>query len=175
MIKKSLLALAMALIAIPLFAAASGDDAEYVFRRVGCPEGLSHSAVLSIFQDNTDLVWMGTYDGLNCYDGASMQTYRSDFRADGALSNNIISSICQADGDNLWVNTFQSLNRLSKLSGEITRTYSFTGDVYLSSNTRGNTWLTCGSTLYYSPRTKSSCRRMSPSRTMKTPTAAWPS
>ena len=149
MIKKSLLALAMALIAIPLFAAASGDDAEYVFRRVGCPEGLSHSAVLSIFQDNTDLVWMGTYDGLNCYDGASMQTYRSDFRADGALSNNIISSICQADGDNLWVNTFQSLNRLSKLSGEITRTYSFTGDVYLSSNTRGNTWLTCGSTLYY--------------------------
>ena len=139
----------MALIAIPLFAAASGDDAEYVFRRVGCPEGLSHSAVLSIFQDNTDLVWMGTYDGLNCYDGASMQTYRSDFRADGALSNNIISSICQADGDNLWVNTFQSLNRLSKLSGEITRTYSFTGDVYLSSNTRGNTWLTCGNTLYY--------------------------
>ena len=148
MIKKSMLALAMALIVIPLFAA-SGDDAEYVFKRVGCPEGLSHSAVLSIFQDNTDLVWMGTYDGLNCYDGASMQTYRSDFRADGTLSNNIISSICQADGDNLWVNTFQSLNRLSKLSGEITRTYSFTGDVYLSSNTRGNTWLTCGNTLYY--------------------------
>ncbi|MBR3990439.1 MAG: hypothetical protein IKI85_07830, partial [Bacteroidales bacterium] len=112
----------------------------YEFNKVGYSEGLSHSAVLSIFQDNTDLVWMGTYDGLNCYDGTSMQTYRSDFRADGALSNNIISSICQADGDNLWVNTFQSLNRLSKASGEITCTYSFTDNVYLSSNSKGNTW-----------------------------------
>ena len=129
-------------------AQASGN-AEYVFKRVGCAEGLSHSAVLSIFQDNTDLVWMGTYDGLNCYDGASMQTYRSDFLAHGALSNNIIGSICQADGNNLWVNTFQSLNRLSKLSGEITRTFSFEGYVDITSNTRGNTWLICDTTLFY--------------------------
>lgn len=122
---------------------------EYEFNKVGYSEGLSHSAVLSIFQDNTDLVWMGTYDGLNCYDGTSMQTYRSDFRANGALSNNIISAICQADGDNLWVNTFQSLNRLSKASGEITCTYSFTDNAYLSSNSKGNTWLISGGTLYY--------------------------
>lgn len=121
----------------------------YEFNKVGYSEGLSHSAVLSIFQDNTDLVWMGTYDGLNCYDGAAMQTYRSDFRANGALSNNIIGSICQADGDNLWVNTFQSLNRLSKASGEITCTYSFQDNTYLSSNSKGNTWLISGGTLYY--------------------------
>ncbi|MDT3356923.1 MAG: helix-turn-helix domain-containing protein [Bacteroidota bacterium] len=129
-------------------AAVSGDG-EYVFRRVGYSDGLSHSAVLSLFQDNTDLVWMGTYDGLDCYDGASMHVYRSDFSADGALTNNIISSICQADGDNLWVNTFQSLNRLSKSSGEITKTFSFGGDAYLSSNSKGNTWLLSDNTLYY--------------------------
>ena len=132
-----------------LLALACALPEEYEFNKVGYAKGLSHSAVLSLFQDNTDLVWMGTYDGLNCYDGTSMQTYRSDFRADGTLSNNIISSICQADGDNLWVNTFQSLNRLSKASGEITCTYSFTDNVYLSSNSKGNTWLFSGHTLYY--------------------------
>jgi len=147
-LKRSTLGLLLAILTLPLRASGNGD-AEYVFKRVGCPEGLSHSAVLSIFQDNTDLVWMGTYDGLNCYDGASMQTYRSDFLAHGTLSNNIIGSICQADGDHLWVNTFQSLNRLSKLSGEITNTYSFDGYVDISSNTRGNAWLICDNTLYY--------------------------
>ena len=144
-----LLALANVLIWTIPSAASSGLDEEYVFKRVGYADGLSHSAVMSLFQDNTDLVWMGTYDGLDCYDGASMQIYRSDFQADGALTNNIISSICQADGDNLWVNTFQSLNRLSKASGEITRTFSFPDNVFLSSNSKGNTWLMSGNTLYY--------------------------
>lgn len=141
--------IAALLLSLPLSAAASDQGAEYAFKRVGYAEGLSHSAVLSIFQDNTDLVWMGTYDGLNCYDGTSMQTYRSDFLADGALTNNIISSICQADGDNLWVNTFQSLNRLSKQSGEITKTFSFSGNVNLASNSKGNTWLISSDTLFY--------------------------
>ena len=147
--KKSLLLAIQIVLTYAWPAAASDMGDEYVFKRVTSADGLSHSAVLSIFQDNTDLVWMGTYDGLNCYDGASMHTYRSDFRADGALSNNIVSCICQADGDNLWVNTFQSLNRLSKSSGAITRTYSFPDNVYLSSNTKGNTWLMSGNTLYY--------------------------
>lgn len=133
---------------LPL-SATPDSDGEYVFKKVGYADGLSHSAVMSLFQDNTDLVWMGTYDGLDCYDGASMQIYRSDFQADGALTNNIISAICQADGDNLWVNTFQSLNRLSKASGEITRTFSFPDNVFLSSNSKGNTWLISGNTLYY--------------------------
>ena len=147
--KKSLLLAIQIVLTYAWPAAASDMGDEYVFKRVTSADGLSHSAVLSIFQDNTDLVWMGTYDGLNCYDGASMHTYRSDFRANGSLSNNIVSAICQADGDNLWVNTFQSLNRLSKLSGEITRTYSFPDNVYLSSNSKGNTWLMSGNTLYY--------------------------
>ena len=68
-----------------LLALACALPEEYEFNKVGYAKGLSHSAVLSLFQDNTDLVWMGTYDGLNCYDGTSMQTYRSDFRADGTF------------------------------------------------------------------------------------------
>lgn len=128
---------------------AANHNGEYSFRQVGFSDGLSHSSVLSLFQDNTGLVWLGTYDGLNCYDGSSMYVCRSDFSAGNTLSNNIISNICQADGDNLWVDTFLSLNLLSKTSGEVTRTFSFQEDRFMSSNTKGNTWLICADTLYY--------------------------
>lgn len=144
------LLLAVLIIFISVFSADAADNGgEYVFRRVGYSDGLSHSAVLSLFQDNTDLVWMGTYDGLDCYDGSSMHVYRSDFSSGGSLTNNIIYSICQADGDNLWVNTFQSLNRLSKGSGEITKAFSFKGEAFISSNSKGNTWLVYRDSLYY--------------------------
>ena len=42
-------------------------------------QGLSNSAVLSILQDNQGLMWFGTYDGLNCYDGRTIDVFRTDF------------------------------------------------------------------------------------------------
>ena len=60
------------------------------FRKVDYQQGLSNSAVLCLFQDNTGLMWFGTYDGVNCYDGRSMEVFRSDFSAPKALSNNCL-------------------------------------------------------------------------------------
>lgn len=57
-----------------------GKDS-YIFRKVDYQQGLSNSAVLCLFQDNTGLMWFGTYDGVNCYDGRNMEVFRSDFSA----------------------------------------------------------------------------------------------
>ena len=54
-------------------------------------QGLSNSAVLSILQDNQGLMWFGTYDGLNCYDGRTIDVFRTDFSKGRTLDNNIIS------------------------------------------------------------------------------------
>ena len=69
----------------------------YLFQKVDYQQGLSNSAVLCLFQDNEGLMWFGTYDGVNCYDGKSMDVYRSDFSEQKTLSNNVIHSIQQAD------------------------------------------------------------------------------
>lgn len=46
-------------------------------------QGLSNSAVLSILQDNQGLMWFGTYDGLNYYDGRTIEVFRTDFSKGG--------------------------------------------------------------------------------------------
>lgn len=40
--------------------ASAGD--EYVFNRIDAQANLSHSAVLSMYQDRQGLMWFGTYD-----------------------------------------------------------------------------------------------------------------
>lgn len=41
------------------------------FNHHSVDQGLSHSSVLSILQDNQGFMWIGTEDGLNKYDGYS--------------------------------------------------------------------------------------------------------
>lgn len=51
----------------------------YTSFEINYQQGLSNSAVLSICQDSQGLMWFGTYDGLNCYDGKHIEVYRTDF------------------------------------------------------------------------------------------------
>ena len=120
---------------------ADGGKDSYIFRKVDYQQGLSNSAVLCLFQDNTGLMWFGTYDGVNCYDGRSMEVFRSDFSAPKALSNNVIHSIQQADNNCLWISTHLGINRLSQDSRQVVGYYDFTDDYYLHSNSKGNTWV----------------------------------
>ena len=76
-------------------------------------QGLSNSAVLSILQDNQGLMWFGTYDGLNCYDGRTIDVFRTDFSKVRTLDNNIISRIQIASDDKLWVQSYSGVNLFS--------------------------------------------------------------
>ena len=84
----------------------AGKDA-YLFRKVDYQQGLSNSAVLCLYQDKAGLMWFGTYDGVNCYDGKGIEVFRSDFSMKKTLSNNVIHSIQQADSSCLWITTHQ--------------------------------------------------------------------
>ncbi len=125
----------------------AGNDRDYSLFRIDCQTNLSHSAVLSIFQDNSGLMWFSTYDGLNSYDGREMIVYRSDFSKKTTLSNNVIHSVCQADGNCLWVNTYLNLNRFCDDS--VQEIYDFGKDYSIHSNSAGNTYLIASDSLYY--------------------------
>ena len=132
-----------------LICQADGGKDSYIFRKVDYQQGLSNSAVLCLFQDNTGLMWFGTYDGVNCYDGRSMEVFRSDFSAPKALSNNVIHSIQQADNNCLWISTHLGINRLSQNSRQVVGYYDFTDDYYLHSNSKGNTWVVSHGGIFY--------------------------
>ena len=119
---------------------AVGKD-RFSFSRIDHQQGLSNSAVLSMFQDREGLMWFGTYDGINCYDGRNMEVFRSDFSKQQTLNNNIIHSIQQADEDCLWITTHLGLNRFSLKMRQVVEYYNFAGDYYVHSNHAGNAWL----------------------------------
>ena len=132
-----------------LTAIANNEKDTYFFSKVDYQQGLSNSAVLCLFQDNVGLMWFGTYDGLNCYDGKTMEVFRSDLYKKNTLSNNIIYSIQQADSNCLWIATHFGIDRFFLGSRKVVRHYEYPVGYEILSNSKGNTWLLMQNEVYY--------------------------
>ncbi|RYY11022.1 MAG: hypothetical protein EOO04_35945, partial [Chitinophagaceae bacterium] len=61
-----------------------------VFNHVKTPQGLSHSSVNAIYQDEFNQMWIATRDGLNRYDGYKIEVFRPVLDdVNGIFGNNI--------------------------------------------------------------------------------------
>lgn len=113
-------------------------------------QGLSNSAVLDVFKDSLGLMWLGTYDGLNCYDSREITVYRTDFSKERTLDNNIISRIQDAGNRNIWVQSFSGINLFSTDSLSVIDNYHFSDEeTLIHSNRQGNSWVLGNKHLYY--------------------------
>ena len=86
-------------------------------------DGLSNSSVNCIYQDSTLMMWFGTWDGLNAYNGYGFRTYK--FAPDNAntISNNVIRNIVEEAKGILWVATDYGINRIDVENDRIERFY----------------------------------------------------
>lgn len=82
-------------------------------------EGLSQSKVNTIFQDSRGLLWIGTEDGLNRYDGYEFYVYSNQPYDTNTISNNYINAICEDSNGLLWIATNKGLNSLNLKTGKI--------------------------------------------------------
>ncbi|WP_276485511.1 hybrid sensor histidine kinase/response regulator transcription factor [Paraflavitalea pollutisoli] len=87
---------------------------------LGIEQGLSNNTVRCIFRDHRGLVWLGTFDGLNRYDGYDFKVYRHRTGDSNSLVHNIIASITEDSLHNLWIGTRQGISKLNTLSGRFT-------------------------------------------------------
>lgn len=78
---------------------------EYRFEHINKSDGLSQGTINAIFEDSNGLMWFGTNDGLNRYDGKSIKVYRRNHRILNSLPNNNILCIEQDKEDRLWIGT----------------------------------------------------------------------
>ena len=91
---------------------------EYNLRQFSNKDGLSNSSILSICQDADGLLWIGSCDGLNTFDGNKLQTYVPvDFK--NKISGNLINCIIEAERNILWLKTNYGLDRLNTRTQEI--------------------------------------------------------
>lgn len=78
-------------------------------------DGLSQSTVNCLLQDDDDLLWIGTQDGLNLYDGYSFTWFQNQPGDSTSLSDNYILSMCQTHDGFIWMGTMSGgLNRFDK-------------------------------------------------------------
>lgn len=75
---------------------------------------LSNSAITSVYMDQYDYLWLGTWDGLNRYDGSSMEVYKPDPFIPGSISNNVIRDFLEDGNGDLWVVTHQGINKYNR-------------------------------------------------------------
>lgn len=84
----------------------------YSLRQFSNKDGLSNSAILSLCQDNQGVIWIGSCDGLNSFDGANIQVYSPANSSKAFLSGNLINHIMETEKDVLWIQTNYGLDRL---------------------------------------------------------------
>lgn len=76
------------------------------FEHLNSRDGLSQNSVLSIYCDNKGFIWLGTFDGLNRYDGYTFRIFKAEPGKLNTLTNNRVSRIWEDSLNFIWILTY---------------------------------------------------------------------
>jgi ligand-binding sensor domain-containing protein len=82
----------------------------YSSENVKLAKGLSQNWVYCILQDHFGLMWFGTWDGLNKFDGYNFTTYN----VTNGLTDHAILCMIEDESGNLWLGTTRGLNKFDR-------------------------------------------------------------
>ena len=89
---------------------------EMHFEHIAVEDGLSSNTVLCLLQDSRGFLWIGTYNGLNRYDGYDFLVYKNSLKDSTSLSGNMIRALCEDNNGDIWIGTWH--NGLNKFIRE---------------------------------------------------------
>lgn len=121
--------LLIALIAISGSNILVAQTVPYQFRRLDVDNGLSDNQVTCFLKDRKGFLWIGTYSGLNRFDGYIIRTYVNDPDNPASISNNSVYDLFETPQGEIGVFTAGGLNIYNP------NTESFTADVSSFYNT----------------------------------------
>lgn len=90
-----------------------GYAVDFDMKSLSNKDGLSNSSINVICEDSNQLMWFGTWDGLNLYNSKEFHIYKPVPGDPHSISNNIIRDIVEEKRDILWVATDIGINRLN--------------------------------------------------------------
>ena len=119
------LVIALALAAAP----ATAQRSRLAFERIAQERGLSNGTVTAIAQGKTGLLWFGTEDGLNLYNGSGFTLYRPIPGDSTSLSDGWVTGLLVTRDGTRWVGTLRGgLNRYLPRTQTFRRYRSTRGD-----------------------------------------------
>ncbi|MES2732277.1 MAG: two-component regulator propeller domain-containing protein [Bacteroidota bacterium] len=118
------------------------------FNYLSVNNGLSQNSVTSILQDSKGFIWIGTYDGLNRFDGFTTQVKRHESNNPNSLTDNRILSLYEASDGSLLIGTDGGgLNRFDPVKNRFSRIQPRGNDLLsqvvqtICLDPAGNTWV----------------------------------
>jgi len=102
---------------LPVF---SQQDVSYTLQKLDSRNGLSNSSVNAIFQGNDKILWVGTWDGLNSFNGSSFKTFNYNQDPSRGIKNNVIEDITEDATHRVWVCTVEGISGYKPSTGEFT-------------------------------------------------------
>jgi len=98
------------------------QDRTIQFSHLKSQDGLASNTVFCTLQDQKGFLWVGTYDGLNKYDGYKFKVYKRIEGDTSSISDNKIRALCEDNAGNLWIGTWYSgLNKYDPKTEKFTR------------------------------------------------------
>ncbi|HQF42565.1 MAG TPA: two-component regulator propeller domain-containing protein [Ignavibacteriaceae bacterium] len=78
---------------------------KFKFDQIGIEQGLSQTTVYAITQDKYGFMWFGTDDGLNRYDGYSINIFKNSQNDSNTIADNTILNLLSDKNGDLWIGT----------------------------------------------------------------------
>lgn len=104
---------------ILLHLSAIGQDNSTIFFHLTESNGLSYNVVNSIFKDSRGLLWIGTYNGFNRFDGRNFFKYKIR-KGSNSMQSEVVHSLCEDKNGFIWGATDKGVFRYDLLKDSFT-------------------------------------------------------
>ncbi|MFT3740724.1 MAG: two-component regulator propeller domain-containing protein [Breznakibacter sp.] len=89
------------------------------FDALAIDDGFSSSKAISIIQDKKGFIWIGTWNGLNKYDGYKCEIYKPLHHDRSTLTNKEVTALLEDREGFIWIGTSNGLNKLNPETEEL--------------------------------------------------------
>jgi len=96
----------------------------YSLKQIVDKEHLSNSAITNFCQDDKGVMWIGTCDGLNIYNGREVRNYEPVDEGN-YLSGNLIDKVLYSGDDTYWIKTYYGVDKYDAKKNKLVKYNEF--------------------------------------------------
>ncbi len=102
----------------------NAQNLPYRVTHIGLAEGLSQGSVYSILRDSRGLMWFGSQDGLNMFDGKKITVFKPEPGNSKSISGRKIGGIVEDGSGNVWIGTEMGLNKYNYIKNSFVQYFN---------------------------------------------------